>query len=79
MHSGMTIPSACTTPTAPSTRASIPNTGLPTPANPNGFTSLTAIDIIGHEMTHGVTANTAGMIDDGETGGLNEGTSDIMG
>jgi Zn-dependent metalloprotease len=56
-----------------------PNTGLPTPPNPDGFTSLTAIDIIGHEMTHGVTANTAGLIDDGETGGLNEGTSDIMG
>jgi Zn-dependent metalloprotease len=56
-----------------------PYTGLATPANPDGFTSLTAIDIIGHEMTHGVTASTAGMIDDGETGGLNEGTSDIMG
>jgi Zn-dependent metalloprotease len=56
-----------------------PYTGEEVPANPNGFTSLTAIDIIGHEMTHGVTSNTAGMIDDGETGGLNEGTSDIMG
>jgi Zn-dependent metalloprotease len=56
-----------------------PYTGEATPPNPDGFTSLTALDIIGHEMTHGVTANTAGLIDDGETGGLNEGTSDIMG
>jgi Zn-dependent metalloprotease len=56
-----------------------PYTGLATVANPNGFTSLTTLDIIGHEMTHGVTANTAGLIDEGESGGLNEGSSDIMG
>jgi Zn-dependent metalloprotease len=56
-----------------------PYTGLPTAPNPNGFTSLTTLDIIGHEMTHGVTANTAGLIDEGESGGLNEGSSDIMG
>ena len=56
-----------------------PYTGLPTTPNPNGFTSLTTLDIIGHEMTHGVTANTAGLIDEGESGGLNEGSSDILG
>ncbi len=56
-----------------------PNTGLPTPANPKGFDTLTSIDIIGHEMTHGVTANSDGLDYDGETGGLNEATSDIMG
>ncbi|MFJ8043138.1 M4 family metallopeptidase [Kitasatospora sp. NPDC096147] len=40
---------------------------------------LTAIDVSGHEMTHGVTANTAGLIYSGESGGLNEATSDIFG
>ncbi|WP_425586351.1 M4 family metallopeptidase [Streptomyces sannanensis] len=39
---------------------------------------LTAIDIAAHEMTHGVTSNTAGLIYRGESGGLNEATSDIM-
>jgi len=48
-------------------------------ANPKGFSSLTEIDIIGHEMTHGVTANTAGLEYEGESGGLNEATSDIFG
>jgi len=40
---------------------------------------LTSIDVAGHEMTHGVTSNTAGLIYSGESGGLNEATSDIMG
>ncbi|QJT04174.1 peptidase M4 [Streptomyces asoensis] len=40
---------------------------------------LTAIDVAGHEMTHGVTANTAGLNYSGESGGLNEATSDIFG
>jgi Zn-dependent metalloprotease len=40
---------------------------------------LTAIDVAGHEMTHGVTAATAGLIYSGESGGLNEATSDIFG
>src|SRR5262249_18772462 len=56
-----------------------PYAGLATEPNPNGFTSVTALDIIGHEMTHGVTANSAALIYDGESGGLNEATSDIMG
>ena len=56
-----------------------PNTGLPTPGDPNGFNTLTSIDIIGHEMTHGVTANSDALEYDGETGGLNEATSDFMG
>ncbi|HET7931630.1 MAG TPA: M4 family metallopeptidase [Rhodanobacteraceae bacterium] len=38
-----------------------------------------ALDITGHEMTHGVTSHTAGLIYSGESGGLNEATSDIMG
>ncbi|MFF3517689.1 M4 family metallopeptidase [Streptomyces sp. NPDC002573] len=40
---------------------------------------LTALDVAGHEMSHGVTSNTAGLNYSGESGGLNEATSDIMG
>ncbi|MGW3210401.1 M4 family metallopeptidase [Streptomyces sp. NPDC001135] len=40
---------------------------------------LTALDVAGHEMSHGVTANTAGLDYSDESGGLNEATSDIMG
>jgi Zn-dependent metalloprotease len=40
---------------------------------------VTALDVAGHEMTHGVTAATAALIYSGESGGLNEATSDIMG
>ncbi|MFF0754198.1 M4 family metallopeptidase [Streptomyces sp. NPDC004267] len=39
---------------------------------------LTSIDVGAHEMTHGVTSHTAGLIYGGESGGLNEATSDIM-
>ncbi|MEU1286272.1 M4 family metallopeptidase [Kitasatospora sp. NPDC005856] len=40
---------------------------------------LTAIDVSGHEMSHGVTSATAKLIYSGESGGLNEATSDIFG
>ncbi|MBD0690348.1 peptidase [Streptomyces sp. CBMA123] len=40
---------------------------------------LTEIDVAGHEMSHGVTAATAALNYSGESGGLNEATSDIMG
>jgi Zn-dependent metalloprotease len=40
---------------------------------------LVSIDIAGHEMTHGVTENTANLTYSGESGGLNEATSDIFG
>ncbi|WP_330334338.1 M4 family metallopeptidase [Streptomyces sp. NBC_00536] len=40
---------------------------------------LTSLDVAGHEMTHGVTAATAGLNYSDESGGLNEATSDIMG
>ncbi|MDH6707783.1 Zn-dependent metalloprotease [Kitasatospora sp. MAA19] len=40
---------------------------------------LTEIDVAGHEMSHGVTAATANLNYSGESGGLNEATSDIMG
>jgi zinc metalloprotease ZmpA len=45
----------------------------------NDAKALVSLDIVGHEMTHGVTSSTAGLIYAGESGGLNEGTSDIMG
>ncbi|AWI31044.1 M4 family metallopeptidase [Streptomyces tirandamycinicus] len=39
---------------------------------------LTSIDVAAHEMTHGITSNTAKLIYSGESGGLNEATSDIF-
>ncbi|MFJ9207870.1 M4 family metallopeptidase [Streptomyces sp. NPDC102264] len=39
---------------------------------------LTSIDVAAHEMSHGVTAATAGLVYSGESGGLNEATSDIF-
>jgi Zn-dependent metalloprotease len=43
------------------------------------FGPLTSLDVAGHEMTHGVTENSAGLTYSGESGGLNEATSDIFG
>jgi Zn-dependent metalloprotease len=40
---------------------------------------LVSLDITGHEMSHGVNANTANLIYSGESGGLNEANSDILG
>ncbi|MEZ0581069.1 M4 family metallopeptidase [Nocardioides sp. MH1] len=40
---------------------------------------LVSLDVAGHEMSHGVTENTAGLTYSGESGGLNESTSDIFG
>ena len=40
---------------------------------------LVALDIAGHEMSHGVNARTANLIYSGESGGLNEANSDILG
>ncbi|WP_129306474.1 M4 family metallopeptidase [Streptomyces sp. L2] len=45
----------------------------------NNADPLTSLDVAGHEMSHGVTSNTAGLEYSGESGGLNEATSDIMG
>ncbi|HET6360137.1 M4 family metallopeptidase [Streptomyces sp.] len=41
--------------------------------------SLTELDVAGHEMSHGLTSRTAGLEYSGESGGLNEATSDIFG
>jgi zinc metalloprotease ZmpA len=43
------------------------------------YLPLVELDIAGHEMSHGVTSRTAGLTYRGESGGLNEATSDIMG
>ncbi|MEU9211658.1 M4 family metallopeptidase [Streptomyces sp. NPDC048415] len=43
------------------------------------FGPLVALDVAGHEMSHGVTAKTAALTYSGESGGLNEATSDIFG
>ncbi len=43
------------------------------------FGPFAGLDVAGHEMTHGVTARTAGLRYSGESGGLNEATSDIFG
>ncbi|MGW1427888.1 M4 family metallopeptidase [Streptomyces sp. NPDC002431] len=45
----------------------------------NGNTPVTALDVAGHEMSHGVTSATANLTYSGESGGLNEATSDIFG
>lgn len=41
--------------------------------------SVTSMDVIGHEFTHGVTDNSAGLVYAGESGALNEAWSDILG
>jgi Zn-dependent metalloprotease len=40
---------------------------------------LVSLDVAGHEMSHGVTENSANLNYSGESGGLNESTSDIFG
>jgi Zn-dependent metalloprotease len=43
------------------------------------FNNLGSIDVIGHEMGHGITAATSNLTYRGESGGLNESSSDIAG
>lgn len=40
---------------------------------------VTAIDVTGHELTHGVTQSSSNLNYNGETGGMNEAMSDIFG
>jgi len=40
---------------------------------------LTSLDVVGHEVSHGLTSATAGLQYFGEAGGLNESNSDIFG
>jgi len=44
-----------------------------------GYTPLTSLEITGHEISHGVTEHTAGLIYADESGAMNEGFSDCMG
>lgn len=55
--------------------------GSRTPTGTSGFKNLTAIDVIGHELSHGVIANSVpgGLTYSDESGGLNEADSDING
>lgn len=43
------------------------------------FSPLVTLDICGHEMQHGVTERTAGLVYSGESGALNESWSDVFG
>lgn len=45
----------------------------------SSFNSLGSIDVVGHEMGHGITASTSNLLYFGESGGLNESSSDIAG
>jgi Zn-dependent metalloprotease len=43
------------------------------------FKTLTALDVVGHEISHGLCHSTADLGYDGESGALNEANSDIFG
>jgi Zn-dependent metalloprotease len=45
----------------------------------SNYGPLTSLDVAGHEMSHGVTEHSANLTYSGESGGLNESTSDIFG
>jgi len=50
------------------------------PANQRLFNRFTiSVDVIGHELTHGVTQYEANLVYDGQSGALNESFSDIFG
>ena len=44
-----------------------------------GYTPLTSLEITGHEISHGVTELTCGLVYADESGAMNEGFSDCMG
>lgn len=44
----------------------------------NGNSPFTALDVCGHEVTHGLTSNTANLIYQAESGALNESFSDVF-
>lgn len=43
------------------------------------LSSLTTLDVVGHELTHAVTGSSSQLVYAGESGGLNEAMSDIFG
>jgi Zinc metalloprotease (elastase) len=44
-----------------------------------GYLPFTPVEVVAHEITHGVTEHSAGLIYSGESGALNESFSDIFG
>ena len=46
---------------------------------PGNLKTVVGLDVAGHEMSHGVTSHTAGLLYFGDSGGLNEANSDIFG
>lgn len=44
-----------------------------------GYLPLTSLDVIAHEISHGLTEKTAGLVYNDESGALNESYSDIIG
>lgn len=47
--------------------------------NCHTWSPLAAVDIVGHEIYHGVTRHSSGLVYSGQSGGLNEAYSDIFG
>lgn len=47
--------------------------------NATSGTPFTSLDVVSHEITHGVTGNSARLVYQGESGALNESFSDIFG
>ena len=47
--------------------------------NCHTWAPLVALDIVGHELFHGITRHSSGLVYSGESGGLNEAFSDIFG
>lgn len=45
----------------------------------NSFDALTSIDVVAHEIGHGVCSHTANLVYQNESGAINEGLSDIWG
>jgi hypothetical protein len=45
----------------------------------DGLTFAASLDVIAHEMTHGVTSHSANLVYEGQSGAINEAMSDIFG
>ena len=69
----------CTTATTTSTPSGTARKMTYGDGDGTSYGPLTSLDVAGHEMSHGVTENSADLTYSGESGGLNEATSDIFG
>jgi len=47
--------------------------------NCGDYSPLTTLDVVGHEFAHGLTEFSSGLVYRGESGGINEGMSDVFG